>query len=212
MNINFHNQIIHLLPSGALYLEGSNALICSDLHLGKGVLLKDSGVPLIDQLDTKTVANLCHDLATFNPKLCIICGDLIHAKSNHLLQQLQWFEEQLKPFNTSFICTLGNHDSKFLPTYLSTIRCVTHYVIDSIYCSHYQTKKPYSISGHLHPGIKVKKGRITQSYKAFVVSQKHIICPSYGIHTGTFSEFGSYDQLYIIKHNKVERYHQVSLK
>ena len=45
MQVDFCNEQVALLPSGGCYLPDHGALVVSDLHLGKGVLLQDGGVP-----------------------------------------------------------------------------------------------------------------------------------------------------------------------
>ena len=74
MDIKFKQLAITLLPSGALYIHSSQTLVLADLHLGKGVLLQDSGVPLIGQVDQKTVTKLVNDLTFFTQNLCDMWG------------------------------------------------------------------------------------------------------------------------------------------
>ena len=85
MNIKFGHTNVTLLPSGGLFFPEYNIFACADLHLGKGILLQDSGTPMINQLDSSTVACLIKDLQTLTPHYCIICGDLIHARSPNML-------------------------------------------------------------------------------------------------------------------------------
>ena len=206
MDINFHHHSITLLPSGACYIHQSRALVIADLHLGKGVLLQEAGVPLVNQIDTDTIQKLHHDLQTFKPNICIICGDLVHAISPRMMNQLLWFEQQLESFSTRFILTLGNHDSNQLSRYFNLIECHESFELDDIHYSHYASNKVPTISGHIHPGIKIKKGRIQQYYKAFIMNNFNIICPAYGKHTGMFTKLNNNDDYFIIKHNRVEQY------
>ena len=181
MHINFHHHAMTLLPSGACYVHQSQALVVADLHLGKGVLLKEMGVPLVNQIDADTIKKLHQDLHTFTPKICIICGDLVHANSPRMTNQLLWFEQQLESFSTRFILTLGNHDSNQLSRYFNLIECYESFELDGIHYSHYSSTKAPTISGHVHPGIKIKRGRIQRYYKSFAINDFNIICPACGI-------------------------------
>ena len=198
MEIKFNSEPILLLPSGGLFIHSKSCLVVSDLHLGKGTLLQDNGVPIIDQIDTTTVQKLLIDLDTLKPDKCIICGDLVHAKTKHLKNQLIWFEKKLKQTKTTFIVTIGNHDIKELPTLLPKFKFTPEYKINSIYCSHYENSEKISISGHIHPGIKIRKGRITKYFKAFAISTHNITLPSYGEHTGSYTKLEKKKTYYYI--------------
>ena len=206
MDINFFDLDITLLPSGSLYVKNENTLILSDLHLGKGVLLQESGAPLLKQIDQKTVNKLINDLTLCQPKQCIVCGDLIHGMSRRMIPQIQWFEDQLRSFNTSFIITLGNHDSQLLSNVMSLFRCVDTFQVGSVICSHYEHDTIPSISGHVHPGIKLKKGRITKYFKAFAVSKSTIICPSYGEFTGAYTKLPADYEFYLLDGQGIQKY------
>ena len=206
MNIQFANQQIKLLPSGGCLVIDEQALVVSDLHLGKGVMLQDSGVPLIDQIDTSTMDKLKADLKKWNPKVCIICGDLIHGMSKHMHLHIKWFCDELSSFETSFYLTIGNHDGKKLSQLVDTIECVEHYSLGTITCCHYPYQFSPSISGHVHPGVTIKKGRFTTSYKAFAINSDQIICPSYGTHTGLWPKLDKNMTLYLLDNNKVKKH------
>ena len=206
MDINFHHHTVTLLPSGGCYIHESDALVVADLHLGKGVLLQEAGVPLMNQIDYQTVEKLKNDLRKFNPKLCIICGDLIHAMSPRIIDQLLWFEKELDPFITEFIVTIGNHDSTQLSKNVHRLKCHATFLLDNIYYSHYEIEGKPSISGHIHPGIKVNKGRIRKYFKSFIKDDLNITCPSYGRHTGMFTQRKKHKQYYIIDGDNVKEY------
>ena len=74
MDLKFHHLSVSLLPSGALFVHNTNALVLADLHLGKGVLLQDSGVPLIAQTDDDTLKKLCPDLNFSNRNYVLYAG------------------------------------------------------------------------------------------------------------------------------------------
>tara|TARA_B100001989_G_C24539779_1_gene466824 strand:+ start:1745 stop:2368 length:624 start_codon:yes stop_codon:yes gene_type:complete len=203
MKLKFQNQTIKLLPSGGLFIINKNILIIADLHLGKGVQLQDNAIPLINQIDTPTLAKLKNDIQQYNPLTCIICGDLFHADSPHIKEQIHWFEEEIKSLPCNFILTIGNHDTYLKKYHLKHIKTQAQVTVDHIICSHYKQTLHPSISGHIHPGIKIKKGKIINYYKAFAINNQHIICPSYGFYTGHFTKINPSMTLYYIKNNVI---------
>ena len=195
MEIKFHGEDIRLLPSGALMIMSEHVLVLADLHLGKGVQLRDHGVPLIDQLDTKTILKLHADLKKYQPKTCIICGDLMHVQSRHLSQQLQWFNNELMPYDCRFVLTEGNHDQDMTHD-LSKIEIVDFFDVNQIRCSHFPIEGRPNIAGHLHPGVRLQKGRVGKVYKAFAVDDVGIICPAYGHYTGAYAKLAGNKQFF----------------
>lgn len=206
MDIIFNTEPIQLLASGALFLKESSSLILSDLHLGKGTQLQDNGVPLIDQIDQSTIDKLLLDLKTLKPKQCIICGDLIHVKTKNLAQQLSWFENKLQTIKSTFILTIGNHDHKDSYKHLPSFKIFENYKINNMYCSHFNLDQKVSISGHVHPGVKIKKGRITKYFKAFAISKSNITLPSYGNTAGIYSKLDPSKTYYYINKNKIIKF------
>lgn len=203
MEIKFQQLSITLLPSGALYIHEADTLVLADLHLGKGVLLQDSGVPLIHQVDEKTVAKLESDLRLYSPAQCVICGDLVHAKSRHMANQLQWFSDRMALFNCRFILTLGNHDVKSYAPYLPHFDFLESFDVHGIHCVHEPLTHGSFIAGHVHPGVKIKKGRLVNYYKSFAVSDDGIICPSFGETAGMYSKCGDHFNYYYIKNQQL---------
>ena len=63
--VDFCNEQIALLPSEAVVAD-HGVLVVSDLHLGKGILLRDGGVPLTDDFDAPTIAKLVTDIDLFH--------------------------------------------------------------------------------------------------------------------------------------------------
>ena len=206
MDIKFKQLAITLLPSGALYIHSSQTLVLADLHLGKGVLLQDSGVPLIGQVDQKTVTKLVNDLSLVSPKTCVVCGDLIHAKSKHMPQQLAWFVDQLRQFDCEFVLTMGNHDANDYVNDLSIFTCVESFNVGGVVCVHEPGGNVPYIAGHIHPGVIIKKGRLKKTYKAFMVGDRGIVCPSYGETAGLFCTRDESSDYYYIKNGVLVRH------
>ena len=186
MQLDFCNEQIALLPSGGCYLPDHGALVVSDLHLGKGVLLQDGGVPLTDDFDAPTMAKLVADIAAVSPTRCVITGDLFHANSRSMGGYADQVNEWLGSLPTQVILTIGNHDDARLMKSLTHVSCTERVRLGGVVCQH----EPHDdlgvpcIVGHIHPGVKVKKGRITKMKKAFAMNRSTLICPAYGHSTG----------------------------
>ena len=62
-------------------------------------------------------------------------------------------------FNCRFILTLGNHDVKSYAPYLPHL-IFESFDVHGIHCVHEPLTHGSFIAGHVHPGVKIKKGRL----------------------------------------------------
>lgn len=200
MDISFANQAIKLLPSGALLFPQQQVLVAADLHLGKMLALQDLGIPGHAFADLPTMQKLLQDISAFQPKKLILLGDVFHQKSRHMQQLVDWFFETLMQRVPKIIVTLGNHD-KGLFEFKSSQSFEVLESIDwaGIHFAHEPVENVFCMAGHIHPGIKIKKGKLTKSYKAFLMNNRQFILPAYGVHTGVNPVKYPYQKVYLIQ-------------
>ena len=205
MEITFGNQAIKLLPSGALVFTQQQVLVAADLHLGKMLALQDLGVPGHVFADLPTIQKLSHDISVFQPKKLILLGDVFHQKSRHMHQLVNWFFETLRPLVPLVIVTLGNHDRHLLTEIQVAEACyVSVYEWEGIHFSHEPLTDVLCMAGHIHPGITIKKGKLTKSFKAFFMNKQQLILPAYGKHTGISPLTYPFQKAFIIKDKTVQ--------
>lgn len=200
MNITFASQVIRLLPSGALFFEQGQVLVLADLHLGKMLALQDVGIPGHAFSDLPTIKKLKQDVSVYKPKKVILLGDVFHQNSRHMPQLLDRFFEMLKALVSKIVITVGNHDQGLLNIKSSGAWCcVNAYHWAGIHFAHEPVDHVFCMAGHIHPGIKLKKGKLTKVHKAFLLNKQQFILPAYGLHTGVSPVKYSYQQAFVIK-------------
>lgn len=188
LNITFGSHQLTLTNQRALYWESENAIVLSDLHLGKAAHFRKHGIALPSSISEKDLNRLAQLIIHYQAEKVIIVGDLIHAGNNKEVGEFQQFTHSFP--NVSFILIKGNHDrqsDEFL--YELGIQSIyEHMILKDLYFTHQpRDLQSYTISGHIHPGIKFKLGNKQRlSLPCFVVKDQQLILPA-------FSEFSGLD-------------------
>lgn len=186
-DISFSNTLLTLTNQRALFWDKHQALILSDLHLGKAAHFRKNGIALPTQVTLQDLRRLEQLIQYFAVKQVIIVGDLIHAGANTEVSLLQHFIGKF-PY-IKFVLIKGNHD-RFTDEQWTTMgihRTYQDWYLDNIYFTHQTNTIHHSatIIGHVHPGVRVRmstKQLIT--FPCFVVSTRQIILPAFSRFTG----------------------------
>ena len=176
----FHGQILHALPSGALFWPDRRLLCVSDLHLGKSERLARRGGALLPPYETlDTLARLDADLEATAARDVICLGDSFDdaAALDGLPEDLRLWLLRLMA-GRSWIWITGNHDAGPLDI-AGTHRDMSQ--VPPLCFQHIADPAARGeISGHYHP-----KARLAgRSWRAFLVDAERIILPAYGTYTG----------------------------
>ena len=81
-NITIKNEDLILTNQRALFWQRENALILSDVHIGKTAHFRKHGIPMPDDVLQKDLERLKQLILRFGPKTLLIVGDLFHADRN----------------------------------------------------------------------------------------------------------------------------------
>jgi DNA ligase-associated metallophosphoesterase len=106
--IQFHGEEFVLSSDRVLYYPSENALILSDIHLGKAGHFRKNGIPVPIQINQDNLDRLDSCIQKFNPKKLIFLGDLFHSESNS-----EWddFRDWRSGHSVrSMTLVLGNHE------------------------------------------------------------------------------------------------------
>ena len=175
---------------GGLYLPDFNALIISDLHLGKGAAQR--GTSQIPGYDTDDTLNrLEMSIQAARPQQTILLGDSFHSFEQ--AEMLPAYHlERIKQISgrTELIWIEGNHDPR-LPQRLPGHSCST-LSLGNLLLSHqpiYQDEMEDrlisgQIVGHFHPKARVKLKARNLSAKCFIHDASLMILPAFGAFTG----------------------------
>src|SRR5690606_29090475 len=107
-DISFSNTLLTLTNQRALFWEKHQALILSDLHLGKAAHFRKNGIALPTQVTLQDLQRLASLILHFAVKQVIIVGDLLHAGANTEVNLLQQFIARFP--HIRFMLIRGNHD------------------------------------------------------------------------------------------------------
>ncbi len=181
------NQNLVFTNQRALFWQEQQAVIISDLHIGKTAYFRKNGIPIPSDILGKDLDRLSILIENFSAEQLLIVGDFLHAGKN---KDFELFEEwRSKNSALKIILIKGNHDihkADFLKHLDITI--VDHSLkLEPFTFIHepLDSENEYSISGHLHPGVTVKlERRKTVRLPCFRVSENQLILPAFSEFTG----------------------------
>lgn len=184
--IIFAGETLILTNQRVLYWPQSKALILSDLHLGKAAHFRKNGIPIPVQTSLQDINRLEFLLNYYRPQKLIIVGDLLHAGQNH---EFHFFKKlRIQNTETDFILVKGNHDRADNKVYqdLGIDDIFDKLIIDSVCFSHQliEYHNLPTISGHMHPGIRIKLPTGNVSLPCYLVGYDRLILPAFSTFTG----------------------------
>ncbi len=189
--IKFGDQSLILNNLRVVFWPEQNAIILSDIHIGKSTYFRKHGIPISSKVQTNDLDRLIFLISLYHPDKLIIVGDLFHSgHQDEIALFMSWIED----FPSLEIHLIkGNHDR------LSTDKIQRN----NIFIYDEQLKiTPFvfihepkslqdelSISGHLHPGIRIKHGgRPGITLPCFKMSDSCLILPAFSLFTGLATE------------------------
>ncbi|GGW26080.1 ligase-associated DNA damage response endonuclease PdeM [Arenibacter certesii] len=187
MEITIGDTLFTLHPSGAVYWKDQNMLLIADVHLGKISHFRKFGSAIPQKAINTNFERLNKLVSYFNPdKICFL-GDLFHSTLNN-----EWglFEVWVKNQSSAIILIKGNHDI-ISPEKFSElgIQMERELLLNQFLLTHHPEIREgvFNISGHIHPGIKVRGvGRQSLSVPCFHKQLNQLTLPAFGAFTGKF--------------------------
>lgn len=185
--IEIKNNSFWLQADKTLYWEELDALIISDVHLGKASHFQKSGLPIpaiLGHEDLNQIAKLIFDQ---KPKQVIFLGDLFHS---HYNEEWHWFVKWMQHFpEVHFTLVEGNHDQSILPQLPENLNACSKFEEKNILLTHEPLEeiKPntFNIAGHIHPGVLLRgKGKQSAKLPCFWMNAQQLIMPAFGNLTG----------------------------
>jgi DNA ligase-associated metallophosphoesterase len=179
-----------LSPQRCIFWEEENALILSDLHIGKAGHFRRSGIPVTQRIYTEDLQRLLSCILFFKTDKLIIVGDLSHSRSN---KELDLFKKWRTDFSSLRIHLVkGNHDILSDAWYKECRISVHHEKLFinnfSFYHDAKSVKQPqgrYVFSGHIHPGVKIRGvARQSLSFPCFYFAENYCVLPAFSRFTG----------------------------
>lgn len=190
LTFNHLGQDFLLLPEKALYVASSEALIISDLHLGKINHFRKSGIPVPVKAQESNLENLAALIMQIKPESVFFLGDLFHSHYNSAWES---FGQLISSFSeVQFHLITGNHDILSDHQY-ARYRIEMHgmfMLTDRIRLIHAPDEEKedglIDLCGHIHPAVMLRgKGLRAEKFPCFWFNEKNIVLPAFGAFTGT---------------------------
>lgn len=186
-HIAIKQEELTLTNQRAIYWKNENALILSDIHIGKTAHFRRHGIPMPDDILQKDLERLKALITHFEVNQLLIVGDLFHAETN---SDMSTFKLWLRQFeNLKLVLIKGNHDmqSNQLMNNLG-IEVKTEMNIGPFTLIHEPedgNSDSFTISGHTHPGVLIKgKGKQKLKLPCYQINLKQLILPAFSLFTG----------------------------
>lgn len=186
-SITVRNEELILTNQRALYWANEDALILSDLHIGKTAHFRKHGIPMPNDILQADLERLKTLINHFNAHKLIVVGDLFHAEAN---LDLDTFKDWVSQFDTLKITLIkGNHDrlSKNLINKFKIEVELKKQLHPFTFVHEHQEnlEEDFIISGHTHPGVLVKgMGKQKLKLPCYQVTSNQIILPAFSLFTG----------------------------
>lgn len=198
-----------LHPFRAMYWGRENALLISDLHLGKVAHFRKAGIPVPGNVSDHNWDRLFSLLIDFQPERVIFLGDLFHSDLNTEWVDVCKMTEQFA--HVKFELVPGNHDILHgknyteARLYLHEPELFIYPFILSHHPLHHIPENYYNLCGHLHPSVWLKgSGRQRLKLPCFYFTENQGILPAFGAFTGTAEiQPGNGDQVFVIAEDRV---------
>ncbi|PZO50062.1 MAG: phosphoesterase [Phormidesmis priestleyi] len=184
---------LQLLDDKALYLPEAEALLVSDVHLGKAETFQSMGIPIASQINQENLDRLRGLLAQVQPKELFILGDLFHSKQSLVPEVLMSWDTFLKETLTNVSLIIGNHDRRLIN---SLPPLPMNYQADAValgsFLLSHEPERPrdeaLNICGHIHPVVRLKSRTDSLRLPCFFVERHHrrLTLPSFGEFTGGY--------------------------
>lgn len=187
----WHSEILEFLPEKALRLPEHDALLLSDLHIGKTSHFRKNGIALSAKASNRDFILLKALLDKYPSRHVYFLGDLFHSEHNKEWEALTLLFALFPTRN--FYLIPGNHDliHPDLNKTSNFLFLEPEFQLGKLMLCHTpeQAKKESpTICGHIHPGYRLKgKGKQAVTLPAFYVYKHLLLLPAFGALTGLVS-------------------------
>jgi DNA ligase-associated metallophosphoesterase len=185
-----------------IFWEEEQALIVSDLHLGKTGHFRKNGIAVPQLVFIEDLQRLVELIIFFKPRKIIAVGDLFHSKLN---KELDLFLKWRNDFpQLDFILVKGNHDILEKEWYAKAGITIVEgmYSLNQFSFLHDPVDVPeepvntnFIFSGHLHPGVNIQG-----------IAKQNLVFPCYffGEHRAILPAFSKFSGLAMMRKKKNE--------
>lgn len=166
----------------AIYWPRQRWLLVADVHLGKASLLRQAGASLPRGTTTRDLDRLSALVDSHAPVRLVVLGDLIHGSERLDAAWLASFDRwRGEHAALELVLVAGNHDR-----HMALGRFGFHVIEECeaapLVLRHAPDPHPtlHVVAGHVHPGVRVRDGRVRHRFPAFWLGPKRTVLPAFG--------------------------------
>ncbi|MEO6799550.1 MAG: ligase-associated DNA damage response endonuclease PdeM [Rhodanobacter sp.] len=171
----------------AMYWPRQRALLVTDVHFGKGSVLRRAGIVLPTGQASADLARLDALIAHYRPQRMFVLGDLVHGAAPvdaPWIRLVRAWRQQ----HADIVMTLiaGNHDRHFDARELGFEVIAESLRIRNVVLRHAPgiIDGAYVLAGHVHPGVMLHDGWRRHRLPAFRFDEHGGVLPAFGTLTG----------------------------
>ncbi|WP_299122668.1 ligase-associated DNA damage response endonuclease PdeM [uncultured Winogradskyella sp.] len=185
--IKVEDEFLSLTNQRAIHWKRKEALILSDVHIGKTAHFRKHGIPMPDGILQNDLERLKALIIHFKVKQLLIVGDLFHAEVNADMTTFKLWIEQFE--DLKIVLIKGNHDrlsKQLLKDFKIEVETELQ-ILPFVFVHEHDDShnNSFTISGHTHPGISIKgKGKQRLKLPCYQLSSNQIILPAFSLFTG----------------------------
>ena len=185
LEFSFRSEILHALPTGALFWPAQRLLVVSDLHLGKSArAARFGGAQLPPYETTETLTRLAGDLDATQARRVICLGDSFDAPTlQSALPEADLLTLTTLQAGLDWVWIEGNHDPGPVQLGGTHRRSLT---IGPLTFRHIAEPEapPGEVTGHYHPKATLSLRGRALTRPCFLFDDRRLILPAYGAFTG----------------------------
>ena len=187
IKLSFAGQQLCLTTGRALFWYEQRALILSDLHLGKDETFRHHGIPIPAAVGRTDLDELLALYRRFRPARIIIAGDFLHHPNGYNPDLVALFQEYREQLDCQLTVVTGNHENSFrrLPKMWQIEYLPDHYELGPLRFIHDQNEAHeqrldrLTITGHLHPILKIKTGINAARLPCYLLNGGYLTLPAF---------------------------------
>ncbi|WP_158884373.1 ligase-associated DNA damage response endonuclease PdeM [Rhodanobacter sp. L36] len=171
----------------AMYWPRHKALLVTDVHFGKGSVLRRAGLAVPTGQTSGDLARLDALIAHYEPQRVFVLGDLVHGAAPldapWIRMVSAWRQRHAA---IAMILIAGNHDRHFDARELGFEVITESLRISDIVLRHApgEIDGCYVLAGHVHPGVLLHDGWRRHRLPAFRFDEHCGLLPAFGTLTG----------------------------
>ena len=181
-----------LLPEKAAYIPEAEALLVSDVHLGKSETFQRFGIPVSSQVNEATLRRLKRACDRTQARQLFVLGDLFHAKAGMVDEVIDGWLRFLNDTQIEAHLILGNHDRALVDSLSQlSLKCYTQPIyLQTWVLSHepLPIADGINVCGHIHPCVRIggKGDRLRLPCFYWESKLQRLTLPSFGEFTGGY--------------------------